>query len=837
MLSLENLHTIFGNSPQTCIVLFPDAPRFTIAYANPKYLQATNRAAEDLIGKGIFEAFPDSVGDIHKSSDIKKSLEQVLASKSGHKSSLFRYNMHDFESKTIEPHFWISETYPLLNTYGSIEYIVRSPLDVTQFITEEAKNPHPGKLLMKDADNPIFHNHPDAVFTLDLEGRFLNVNKQLVQIVECPEAELLKMSFHRFIAEEDLQLMWGHFNKSLGGEIQHFNARAISAKGKHLILDITHLPVIINSEVVGVYIIAKDVTAIKKAEQQLEAYHHRIANILESVTDGFLALDKNFIVTYWNKEAERILCRSREDAMGKNLWDIYPEAVSQKFYSEYHRAINMNTSIQFQEHLAVVDCWLEVTAYPSEDGLSVYFKDISERIKAEEQLKQAKEQYQTLFDLSPIPNWVFDVQTLEFLDVNRAATEQYGYRKDEFLAMTLKDIRASEDVPELLHLINKEVMPNKNSKGFSHHLMIGKHTKRSGEIINVEVIVSAISFQGKAAMLALVIDITERLKSAQELSVSEQRFKALVQEGSDMIQIIDEHGYYSYVSPNTNRVLEQVFQVGDKAFASLLEPDRLQIIEVLSNLKNGECVKLQPVRCKDKNDQIQWMEITLTNLKNDPAVNGVVANSRNVTKQINDALKIKESVEQYDIVSEATNDAIYEWNLSANYLRWNKGFEVLFGHDISFSDDVERWVKMLHPEDKEAVTSHLHAVFEAREPKITLEYRFQCADGSYKHVLDRGYLIYNEAGEPIRIIGALQDVTDRINYIHRLEEKNIKLSEISWLQSHVVRAPLAQVMGLSELLSVDEQDEERQVLLRCLRNSAAELDHVIRNIIRKTEDI
>jgi PAS domain S-box-containing protein len=227
----------------------------------------------------------------------------------------------------------------------------------------------------------------------------------------------------------------------------------------------------------------------------------------------------------------------------------------------------------------------------------------------------------------------------------------------------------------------------------------------------------------------------------------------------------------------------------------------------------------------------------LTNLTEDPAVNGIVANSRNVTERINDALKIKESVEQYEIVSEATSDAIYEWNLSANYVKWSKGFKVLFGHDPMLSEDVERWSNMLHPDDKDGVWAQMNAIFQAKKPKVTLEYRFQCANGTYKHVLNRGYLIYNESGEPMRVIGAMQDVTDRISYIHSLEEKNKKLSEISWLQSHVVRAPLARIMGLLELLSIEEPDEPRQRLLSHLRDSATELDQVVRDIIRKTEGV
>jgi PAS domain S-box-containing protein len=837
MLSLENLRTVFGCCPEARLVLYPDAPRFTIAYANPSYLQATRRNAQDLVGKGIFEAFPDTQTDISRASDINKSLNHVLEHKSAYKSGLFRFNLPNPQLSEDQAHFWVCDTYPLLNECGSIEYIVRSPLNVTQFISEGASNPRAGKLLMKDIDNPLFQDHPDAVFTLDLQGNFINVNKQLIEITECPEDELLKMSFHRFIDQEDFQLVASHFEKAVKGEIQHFNAHVIGAQGTRVILDVTHLPVFVNGEVVGIYIIAKDVTAIKKGEQQLEAYHNRISNILESVTDGFLALDRNYTVTYWNKEAERILCKAREETMGKNLWDLYPEAVQQKFYSEYHRAMAENISIQFLEYLEVVNCWLEVTAYPLEDGLSIFFKDVTNRIKSEEELEEAKRQYQELFDFNPLPNWVFDVETLAILDVNKAAVEHYGYSREEFLSLNLKDVRPPEDVPGLMQIMTEKVIPGMACDTQGDNVNFGRHCKKSGEIINVEVKGSVILFHGRKARLAVIIDTTERLKAAHELIISEQRFKALVQEGSDLIHIIDEQGFYKYVSPNTNRVLERDFKIGDKAFKSVLEPDKQALFDTMARLEKGESAKVPSVRCRDDNDQIQWMEVTLTNLMDDQAVKGIVANSRNVTEQIKSALKIKESVEQYDIVSEATSDAIYECNISTNYLKWNKGFQVLFGHDPSASHDPNRWFQMLHPEDKDGVLAQMGALFHIKEEKATLEYRFKCSDGTFKHVLDRCYFIYDEHGAPMRIIGAMQDVTDRINYIHRLEQKNKKLSEISWMQSHVVRAPLAQIMGLAELLAVDERDEEKKALLSRLRDSANDLDHVVRDIIRKTKDV
>jgi PAS domain S-box-containing protein len=831
MLSIENLRTVFGSAPNGCLVLYPDAPRFTIAYANQVYLDAVRRS-DDIIGQGVMEAFPESSWEEGSSTYLESSLQEVMAQRTAHRTPLFRYDVNNFETDTNEVHFWTCDTYPLLNDFDSIEYIVRIPTDVTQLIPENIRNGNAGNLQLKDSENPLFVNSPDAVFTVDLCGNFLTVNRRLVEITEFPEEELLKRSYKSFVHPTDQQLVADHFERARNGEIGHFEARALSARAKGSLLKVTYLPILINNEVTGVYIIAKDITDIKKAEKKLEAYNQRISNILESVTDGFLALDHNFTVTYWNKEAERILLKSREEAIGKNLWDIYPQAFYLKFYSEYQRSLAENVSVQFQEFLREINGWLEVTVYPSEDGLSVFFKDITDRIKGEEQLKQAKEQYQNLFDLSPLPNWVYDMETLAFLDVNKAAVEQYGYSRDEFLSKSLRDIRPAEDIKELLEVIKTDVITNHNSKS------VARHVKKSGEVIAVEVKGATISFQGRIARLVLVIDITERLRAARELSISEQRFKALVQEGSDLIHIIDALGHFKYVSPNAHmQGLSRHIRVGDKAFNSVIEEDREEIVKAFSNLAKGECLKLPPFRYADQENKIHWMETILTNLIDDPAVEGVVANTRDITERINYESQIKESIERYNIVSKATSDAIYEWNLLKQSLKWSQGFEVLFGHDYSSSDADDRWLSRLHPEDKAGVLKFMNNAFRAKQPKITQEYRFRCADGSYKFVLDRSYLIYNELGKPIRIIGAMQDITERLNYIRKLEETNKKLTDISWLQCHVVRAPLAQIMSLAELLNYDEACGEKKELLNYLRDSAAELDEVVREIIERTEGI
>jgi PAS domain S-box-containing protein len=121
----------------------------------------------------------------------------------------------------------------------------------------------------------------------------------------------------------------------------------------------------------------QDIHDRKAAEESVhEAYQEKIS-ILESIGDGFFAVDKKWTVTYWNNMAEKLLGTPRQKIVGKNLWDVYSDARKLDFFKQYHTAMNENTPVHFQEFYPVLGMWFEVNVYPSPLGLSIYFKDIT----------------------------------------------------------------------------------------------------------------------------------------------------------------------------------------------------------------------------------------------------------------------------------------------------------------------------------------------------------------------------------------------------------------------------------------------------------------------------
>lgn len=352
-----------------------------------------------------------------------------------------------------------------------------------------------------------------------------------------------------------------------------------------------------------------------------------------------------------------------------------------------------------------------ITDYLFKDELTPFLLNKSltyaiERQQIYTELKKSEKKYKDLFQASPQPMWVFDLETYRFLSINDAAIRHYGYSREEFLKMTIKDIRPSEDIDKLV----KEVDHYKTEIEFSSPVF--RHTLKSGEIIFMEIKSNSIDFEGKAARLILCNDITEKLKAEQSLKFSEQRFKALVQDGSDLIGILDLEGNYKYVSPTAETILGKAAEefIGQNAFDFVHEEDKEGLLESFSLLPTQKRINISPFRFKDAGNNWRWIETIVTNMMDDPAVEGIVTNSR--------------------------------------------------------------------------------------------------------------------------------DVTERRNYTEAIEEQNKKLREIAWMQSHMVRAPLARILGIIEVLNTQTKEEVNTTeLLNSLQSSATELDDILRRIVKKTENV
>ena len=179
--------------------------------------------------------------------------------------------------------------------------------------------------------------------------------------------------------------------------------------------------------------IIEDITESKRVESERlqllereQTAHSTIANIFESITDGFLALDNNWCFSFLNKQAEALLELTNEEFLGKNIWELFPEAFNSKFYWEYHRAVTEKVSVEFEEFYPPLNSWFAVHAYPSLNGLSIYFQDITKRKKAEEDLNCQQAILQSINSVSPLGFYVVDECSDRIYYLNERFSEIWG---------------------------------------------------------------------------------------------------------------------------------------------------------------------------------------------------------------------------------------------------------------------------------------------------------------------------------------------------------------------------------------------------------------------------
>ncbi|MEP0886334.1 PAS domain S-box protein, partial [Trichocoleus sp. ST-U3] len=181
-----------------------------------------------------------------------------------------------------------------------------------------------------------------------------------------------------------------------GSDVATFENRYRCKDGSYKWLS-WHSTVIPNRKLV--YAVVQDITERKQAEASLEESNQRIVNILESITDAFLTLDHQWHYTYLNRQAERLLQKTREELLGQRIWDVFPEIVGTIFFEKYHEAVDKQVSIEFEGFYSPWNSWYEIHAYPSKDGLSVYFTDITQRKQTQAELLNALEKERELNEL------------------------------------------------------------------------------------------------------------------------------------------------------------------------------------------------------------------------------------------------------------------------------------------------------------------------------------------------------------------------------------------------------------------------------------------------------
>lgn len=314
----------------------------------------------------------------------------------------------------------------------------------------------------------------------------------------------------------------------------------------------------VNNQRTKIYGSLQDITDKKVAAEKLKKSLEDKSTILESIGDAFFAVDNNWIVTYWNKEAELVLGRKKEDILGKNLWEEYPDAVDTQFYTHYNNAVTTKQATYFEPYYPTLNMWLEVSAYPSPEGLSVYFKNVTIR----KEVEQIKNNLQTTLENSLNEIYIFDLETFLFSYVNKGALNNLGYSNEEIITMTPLDLKPDFTEKKFKKLL-KPLLKNENEK----IIFFTTHKRKDASLYPVEIHLQLIKEGNIRTFLAIVLDITERKKSEASVLLANERFEKVTEATKDAIwdwDIVNDTYYRS-------KAIEKFF--GNKTMISFKEKD------------------------------------------------------------------------------------------------------------------------------------------------------------------------------------------------------------------------------------------------------------------------
>jgi PAS domain S-box-containing protein len=325
-----------------------------------------------------------------------------------------------------------------------------------------------------------------------------------------------------------------------------------------------------------------------------------------------------------------------------------------------------------------------------------------------EQKQRNEIKYRNIFEHSPLPMWVFEMDTLRFLDVNQAAVDNYEYSRTEFLQMTIKDIRPKSNASDIENLVR---LNNAKYKSYQENFI---HTKKSGKAIFVKVQSSPLEFDGRPAKLVSAVDISIQrinelkiIRSNHKLKQSELNLRAIFDSAIQGFLLLDKNNKILTFNPKAKGSIlagDANIKLEGKSIFDFIEGSKKAYFRnALQKVHQGELIEYS--RKHTANGQTLWVQYTLTPVREGDGIVGA---------------------------------------------------------------------------------------------SIT------------------GY-----------------DVTEQKKYIKTIEAQNKKFQEINWIQSHSVRAPLARIMGLINLLLIEKSHTEKQKILKMLQVSSGELDSIIRDITEK----
>jgi len=575
-------------------------------------------------------------------------------------------------------------------------------------------------------------------------------------------------------------------------------------------------------------------TKRKRKEKELETVFNRI-------NDSVVSVDNEWRYTFLNDIALSTHPLGKEKTLGKVIWDVHPEMKGTIFWDKYHEAMQTKKVMEIEDYYAPMDIWFSVKVYPSTDGLTIFYKDITKNKKAEQNLMQTLREvtdYKFALDESSIVAITDHRGIINHVNDNFCKISKYS--EQELIGQDHRIINSGYHPKEFIKNLWVTIANGKIWKGEL------KNKAKDGTIYWVDTtIVPFLNKEGKPYQyVAIRADITERKEVLEKLEQSEMHFRSLIENSAEGIALSDEFSNNIYRSPGAEKITGILPKENP---ISLAHPEDIESIknkreEVLK--KPGIPVPFQ-ARFLHALGHYFWMEGTFTNLLHVKGVNGIVTNFRDITQRKEAEEKLIKSEKIYKTIASSIpgsviclldpdyryllieGDMLEKLGYSKDRLLGNKAIDVL--PPGIFASVQQEFKKAFAGETITRESSNLGYDIISR----------------FLPLKDKNNVVYTIMTVAIDITELKNAQRDIVELNRGLEEKiitrteqlrqtNKELETFSYSVSHDLRAPLRIIDGFSQILLEDyssKLDEEGRDTIKVIVKNVRKMGQLIDDLL------
>lgn len=420
-----------------------------------------------------------------------------------------------------------------ITDYVLKENIYQVPLKISRALKEAAERKEKAMtetLLTRSREQlqKILDQSLDIICTFDEGGTFLSASAASKNVLGYGPEELIGRSAWSIIHPDDLHRSMDTSGKVVSGlDATNFENRYRTRDGKYVWL---HWSAKWDAREKVSYCVARDVTEKKQSEALLQNREKRFKALLENSTDGLSIFTEEGFLLEISLSGQKILNYDSDMLLGKSFLHIVHEEDQTKVAEAFRYIIAQPQLVKYIEYRSLLPDgsyrWIELNFQnqlqePAVGAIIAHYRDITERKLSQLLIHENEEKYRTLFDMSPFPMWVFDVETFRFLNVNNAAIRHYGYSREEFLSMSIKDIRPQNDIGKVERIVGRTKMTGAFSRG------VFTHIRKNGERICVDIQSNLIELDGRKARLVLAKDITVQMRYVKDIEEKNKRLNEI----------------------------------------------------------------------------------------------------------------------------------------------------------------------------------------------------------------------------------------------------------------------------------------------------------------------